>query len=87
MLKALIVNPASGKQIVILGLTSTNLARLTADKPIAVQLSELGLEPIDVVIMFGPTTEDIVETLRKAGGITDETSVIDRSNLRPPPQA
>jgi hypothetical protein len=54
-----------GKDLVVLGLSEENLARLVAQEPISFNLSEIGLSPIQVVIVGGRTEEELMADLRK----------------------
>jgi hypothetical protein len=53
----------------ILGMDSMNLERLKRGQPIVVDLSELGGSDT-VLIMFGLTQHDILESLKEANGGT-----------------
>lgn len=59
-----------GLPVLFLGLSGENVTRLAAGEPIVVRPSEmagLDLPVMSVVIGYGRTEEDIVETLRSAG--------------------
>lgn len=60
-----------------LGLERENIQRLTAGKPISVDLSEMGLGKARVMIFFGETAVDIREVLAPMIGpktIVNDTS-------------
>lgn len=59
MIKALL-----GHDVAVLGLTRTNIERLLDNKPIMVNLAEIGLRSQKVVIIAGETEESIMEDLR-----------------------
>lgn len=62
-----------GKQLILLGVTPTNLRRLRDGNPILVDCTELGVEA-RVCIVFGQTERHIVASLRALG-------------IEPPPHA
>lgn len=51
----------------ILGLDAINVQRLQAGQPIACSLAQVGGTD-DLIIMFGPTLQDIVDQLQQANG-------------------
>lgn len=55
-----------GTDLVLLGLSGENVARLAADEPIRLNLSELGLPAIEVVIVYGKTEDSIKARLEQA---------------------
>lgn len=61
MLKAIGGGP--GNRTVVLGLSYQNLVRLRDDRPILVDLAELGLPGIRVMIFSGPTEEQMEAVL------------------------
>ncbi len=56
-----------GKPLVVLGLSGENMTRLMADEPIPVDLGELGLPPMQVLLVGGRTEQAIVEQLKSVG--------------------
>lgn len=65
-----------GRTMLILGLTHRNLDLLRGqeDRPIVVDLDELGYEDAGVVIISGGATQaDIAQKVADAGGISQET--------------
>lgn len=58
---------AKGRNLVGLGLLKGNISRLKEHKPIFVHLDEMGLPPIDILIMLGDTTEEIMDQMDKLG--------------------
>lgn len=57
-----------GRPMVLLGLTGENIARLMADEPVSVDLGQLGLPPVQVVLMYGKTETDIAKQLQPMFG-------------------
>ncbi len=64
-----------GTKLLVLGLDDENVRRLKAGQPIRVQGDQLGLPGIEVVLMHGPTAQDIVEKFRAAGIEMPEGSI------------
>lgn len=67
-----------GSRLVMLGLTEENMKNLLKDKPIIVDLRELGIEtdPAVQVAIFGGSSEtEMMEPFMKAGMIGPETDV------------
>lgn len=58
---------ANGETLIGLGLEEGNIERLKDGKPILFNLSELGFEGMEVMIMYGKDQEDIKMQLRQAG--------------------
>jgi len=56
-----------GRPLLILGLSGENMTRLMADEPISIDLAQLGLPPMQVLIVGGRTEDAITEQLREAG--------------------
>lgn len=57
----------NGGTIVGLGLEEGNIERLKDGKPIYFPLKELGIEGVEIMIMYGETQEAIRDELRKSG--------------------
>jgi hypothetical protein len=62
MIKA-VGRTGDGTPLLILGLSAENVKRLMNDKPITFNLSEVGLESMQVAIIGGPTEQFIMEQL------------------------
>lgn len=80
---------ASGRHVLLFGLTGESITRLLADEPVKVDLAELGLTGVDLVLMYGKTDQDIIDRVQ---GYHDEHSrpdtrvkVVDRRHDRRPP--
>ncbi len=56
-----------GRPLLVLGLSGENVTRLMADEPISIDLSELGLPPMQVIILGGRDEFTITAQLQKAG--------------------
>lgn len=56
-----------GKPMVLLGISAENVTRLVAGEPILLDLEELGLPPMQVVIMYGKTERHITAELERHG--------------------
>ena len=59
-----------GLPLLLLGLSGENVTRLTAGEPIRVKAADmtaLGLPPMEVVIHYGRTEQDIIEEMRAHG--------------------
>jgi hypothetical protein len=56
----------NGRQCILLGLSSGNLKRLKAGKPIKVNGTEMGMDT-DIVIFWGRTEKSMVRDLQKVG--------------------
>ncbi len=56
-----------GLDMVLLGLSGENVARLTAGEPIRLNLRDLGLPAIEVVLTYGKTEGDILTEVRSHG--------------------
>jgi hypothetical protein len=72
-----------GRDMILLGLTHENVARLFADEPIVVRTALPGPEGVDlpdgpdIVLVAGSDENAIVEALR-AGGLTAEVTYDER---------
>lgn len=55
-----------GRPFVLLGLSGENVTRIVAGEPIKLNLKDLGLDDIEVAIVYGKTESDIVDQLRAA---------------------
>jgi hypothetical protein len=61
---------AFGTDLLFLGLSGENVARLAAGEPIRIakeQLRELGLPEMAVIIAYGRTEQDILDELKANG--------------------
>ncbi len=67
MIRAL--TEVNGQPMVFLGLSGENITRLIAGEPIMVNMNELGLPPLNVVIMYGKTERAIAAELMEHGFI------------------
>jgi hypothetical protein len=56
-----------GSKLLLLGLEDENIRRLKEGQPISVQGEPLGLPGIEVVLLHGPTAQDIVAKFEAAG--------------------
>ena len=59
-----------GAPLLLLGLSGENVTRLTAGEPIRItvpQMQQLGLPPMEIVIHYGRTEQDIVDELKAHG--------------------
>jgi hypothetical protein len=59
-----------GAPLLFLGLSGENVTRLAAGEPIRItvpQMQQLGLPPMEVVIHYGRTEDDIVSELKAHG--------------------
>ena len=61
-----------GKPLLVLGLSGENATRLMADEPIRLNLADLGLPPLEVVIVGGRTEADIERDMQAAGLLPKE---------------
>jgi hypothetical protein len=66
MIRMTIINPRTGKRLLLLGLDRENVNRLTDGKPILVEGEPMNL-PFDVSVVFGETLEEIRAELEKGG--------------------
>lgn len=55
-----------GRPFVLLGLSGENVTRIVAGEPIKLNLKDVGLDDIEVAIVYGKTESDIVDQLRAA---------------------
>jgi hypothetical protein len=55
----------NGRLLLILGLSGENMTRLMADEPISINLADLGLEPMQVLIVGGRTEDTITAQLKR----------------------
>lgn len=55
-----------GKPVLIIGLSGENLTRLMAREPILMDAADLGLPPLQILIVAGRTEEDIAADLGQA---------------------
>ena len=65
-----------GREMVILGITRLNLAKLLAKQPIRVSQETHGAgmpEDLVVIICYGDTEEGLAEELKAVGVLSDET--------------
>ncbi len=56
-----------GVPLVVLGLSSENFTRLLANEPIAIDMAEMGLPPMQVLIVGRKTEREIAEHLEDIG--------------------
>lgn len=57
-----------GRKLLIFGLDAINIERLKAKDAIFVRGNQFGLNlPVDVLIMYGDTLDEVAEDLRKSG--------------------
>jgi hypothetical protein len=56
----------SDHDILLIGLSHENLARLVADEPINFNASELGFSALDILIMAGKDEDEISAQIQKA---------------------
>jgi len=66
MIRMTLINPNTGKKLLLLGLDRENINRLTAGKPIMVEGAGMGLA-FDVSVCFGETLDDVRAELEKSG--------------------
>lgn len=71
MIKA-VGRTGAGVPLLILGLSGENMTRLMADEPIKIDLAELGLRPMQVVIVGGRTEDAITDQLIAVGLLPEE---------------
>lgn len=66
MIRMTIINPETGKRLLLLGVERENINRLTAGKPIFVngEAMQIGF---DVAVMFGETLADCYAEMEKHG--------------------
>lgn len=58
---------SNGESFIGIGLEEGNIERLKEGKPIVFDMSELGFEGMELMIMYGKDKQDITAQLRKAG--------------------
>jgi hypothetical protein len=73
-----------GRDLILLGLSHENVARLFADEPIVVRTAEpgprgVGLEGGPVVVLVAGSTEDAIVESMRAAGVTAELTHDDRT--------
>lgn len=59
-----------GSPLLMLGLSGENVTRLAAGEPIRItvpQMQQLGLPPMEIVIHYGHTEQDILDELKSHG--------------------
>lgn len=67
MIRAL-TTQKDGRKMLILGVDRINIERLTSKQPIIVRGGQFGMDlPMDVLIMFGETLDDVAAELRQNG--------------------
>lgn len=67
MIRAL-ATQKDGRKLLILGVDRTNIDKLTSKQPIIVRGDQFGLDlPVDFLIMFGETLDDVATELRQSG--------------------
>lgn len=65
---------ASGRDIILLGISENNVEILKAGNPLVIMRQDLPPYLLqDIIIIFGETEQAIVDQLRAQGYITDET--------------
>ena len=62
---------ADGRPVLLIGLSNENIRRLKADDPIRFEMAPMGLPDCQVVIIYGPTDEQMEARLQSA--MTPET--------------
>lgn len=82
----LVATLKGGRKALMLGLSADNMALLPHDKPIVVDLAEVGLAggPLaEVVIFAGGTEEEMMDDVARAGLVGPQTDVrIDPRTVR-----
>ena len=61
----------NGSTILGFGITEANVERLKQGQPIAFDLSELGIEGYEVLIMYGKDQKDIGSQLKEANMVPE----------------
>jgi hypothetical protein len=56
-----------GRTFVGFGITAENVIRLLQGKPILIKGEDIGLEPMDITIVYGPSSEKLIEQMRAQG--------------------
>ncbi len=56
-----------GQDLLFIGLSGENVTRLMSDEPITFNAAELGLPPMQIVIVGGRSEDDITADLRRHG--------------------
>jgi hypothetical protein len=80
MIKFTAKSGKDGHQLVGLGITSANLGAMAEGKPLFVKGEEMGL-PIDIVVFYGRTEEDLKKVLEPLIG--PETKIKDFTEEKP----
>lgn len=73
MIKA--VGHKDGKPYLLVGITDDNVAALVDDKPLKIDLSEVGLGDLEIAIFHGKTEADLIRAVGPLVG--PETTVRD----------
>ena len=64
MIKATGTNPKNGLPVLFVGLSNENVRRLQAGEPIMFETLPMGLPAMEVVILHGPTEEQIEASMQ-----------------------
>lgn len=63
------------RKIIGLGLSAANISNLREGRPIHIMGEEMGIPGQDILIFSGNTEQEMAETLKKHGLITDTTEI------------
>lgn len=55
------------RRVVTFGIDKGNVAQLIEGRPIVVKGEDVGIEGVDIAIVYGTTLQDIVDDYRRAG--------------------
>lgn len=69
--------PRNGATVIGFGITEENVKRIKQGQPIYADLSELGIEGYEVLIMYGTDQKDIERQLQEAKMIPKDTNFED----------
>jgi len=82
MIKFKAGNTKTGRELIGFGLTAKNVEQLKAGNPVHVMGVEMGI-PIDVMIFYGETEQDMTRMLIKEHLIDPERTVIHDTSNKP----
>lgn len=71
---------AEGTPLLLIGLSGENVTRLAAGEPIVFDTSEIGLPPMQVIVMYGRTEQEIATLL---GVVNPSAPEPDRTDFYP----
>lgn len=77
-----------GRKVAVIGMTLATVQRMLEGNPVHIRGEDMALPPLDLVVMYGQSQKELIDTLRLAGlPITDEmaAAALEGPGLLPAP--